>query len=431
MIAVPGASPDEGNDAPRPAAEGSAATGRDRLGLQFLWVSSGKIIAALLQAAIMLLLVREVSPAEFGFFSAAYGVVTIPQTLFDLGLPTLIVRERARDARDGIVTAALKLNNLFSIALSALLLITGVFLAVAVDAQYWLLLPFALWAAAERNADAWLGVALADGDSWINVMNLVLRRVLSLGTFLGLSTWTDTPPMLAIALAFAVAAALSWFFAHAYVSKRLVPSSRHTMPQLVSRSYPYWINSVSSQIQNLDVALTSAFAGPAQAGLYAAAARLTNPLRILPNSLATILLPAASKRTSSTIATLCKLVAGATAVFGLFYGALIFAMPWAVPVFLGDDYSGATFALQVTCGGLVFASGSSLASTLLFGIGLKHYVANIAVVTTFACLAGVIMGSITAGAAGAAIGLASAFVLQSVLLSSRLAVFVIRREPNR
>ncbi|OUE27601.1 oligosaccharide flippase family protein [Clavibacter michiganensis] len=431
MTTIPADSFGEEDSVPGAPADGGVESRRDRLGLQFLWVSSGKIIAALLQAAIMLLLVREVSPAQFGFFSAAYGVITIPQTLLDLGLPTLIVRERARDARDGIVTAALKLNNLFSIALSALLLVTGVFLAVAVDAQYWLLLPFALWAAAERNADAWLGVVLADGDSWINVTNLVLRRVLSLGIFVGLSTWTDTPPMLAIALAFAVAAALSWFFAHVYVSKRLVPSSQHTMSQLVSRSYPYWINSVSSQIQNLDVALTSAFAGPAQAGLYAAAARLTNPLRILPNSLATILLPAASKRTSSTIASLCKLVVGATAVFGLFYGALILAMPWAVPVFLGDDYSGATFALQVTCGGLVFASASSLVSTLLLGLGLKHYVAITAVVTTFACLAGVVVGSITAGAAGAAIGLASAFVLQSVLLSSRLAVFVIRREPNR
>jgi O-antigen/teichoic acid export membrane protein len=431
MTAVPGTSLEAGDSFPIPLADEEAEPRRDRLGLQFLWVSSGKIIAALLQAAIMLLLVREVSPAQFGFFSAAYGVITIPQTLLDLGLPTLIVRERARDARDGIVTAALKLNNLFSIALSALLLLTGLFLAVFVDAQYWLLLPFALWAAAERNADAWLGVVLADGDSWINVTNLVLRRVLSLGIFVGLSTWTATPPMLAIALAFAVAAALSWFFAHVYVSQRLVPSSRHTMSQLVAKSYPYWINSVSSQIQNLDVALTSAFAGPAQAGLYAAAARLTNPLRILPNSLATILLPAASKRTSSTIASLCKLVAGATAVFGMFYGALIVLMPWAVPVFLGGDYAGATFALQVTCAGLVFASASSLVSTLLLGLGLKHHVATTAVVTTFACLAGVVVGSITAGAAGAAIGLASAFVLQSLLLSTRLAVFVIRREPNR
>jgi O-antigen/teichoic acid export membrane protein len=404
---------------------------RDRLGFQFLWVSSGKIIAALLQAVIILLLVRQVSPAQFGFFSAAYGVITIPQTLLDAGLPTLIVRERARDARDGIVTAALKLNNRLSGVLSLLLLVAGVMLALTVDAQYWLLLPFALWAAAERNADTWLGVVLADGDSWINVTNLVIRRAASLALFLGLTAWTEMPPILAISFSFAVSATASWFFAHLYVAKRLVPASSHSMTELVGRSYPYWINSVSSQIQNLDVALTSVFAGPAQAGLYGAAARLTNPLRILPNSLATILLPVAARRTSSTLGPLCKLVGGALVAFALLYGGMAAAMPWAVPVFLGVDYVGATVALQITCGGLIFASASSLVSTLLIGLGLKHFVAASAVVVTVTCLAGVVLGSLLAGAQGAALGLATAFLVQGLLLTSRLAVFIVAREPNR
>jgi O-antigen/teichoic acid export membrane protein len=341
------------------------------------------------------------------------------------------VRERARDAKDGIVTAALKLNNRLSGVLSLLLLVVGLILAVTVDPQYWLLLPFALWAAAERNADTWLGVVLADGDSWINVTNLVVRRAASLALFVGLTAWTEMPPILAISFSFAVSAAASWFFAHLYVAKRLAPASSHSMTQLVSRSYPYWINSVSSQIQNLDVALTSVVAGPVQAGLYGAAARLTNPLRILPNSLATILLPVAARRTSSTLGSLCKLVGGALIAFALLYGGMAAAMPWAVPVFLGAEYVGATVALQITCGGLVFASASSLVSTLLLGLGLKHFVAATAVVVTVTCLAGVVFGSLVAGAQGAALGLATAFLVQGLLLTSRLAVFIVRREPNR
>jgi O-antigen/teichoic acid export membrane protein len=402
----------------------------DRIGLQFLWVSGGKILAALIQAATMLLLVREVSPAEFGFFSAVYGVITIPQTLLDLGLPSLIVRERARDARDGIVTTALKLNNVLSMLMSLLLLVTGILLAITVDPDYWLLLPFAVWAAAERNADAWLGVVLADGDSWINVTNLVLRRLGSLVLFVLLTALTVMEPVLALAIGFAVGATLSWMFAHVFVAKRLVPATPATMRSLVRMSYPYWVDSVASQARNLDVVLTSIVAGQAQAGFYAASARLTNPLRILPNSLATILLPAASKRDSSSIGGLLKLVVAATVGFALLYGGGAALVPWAVPILLGPDYGGAVVALQVTCIGLIFASAASLLSMLLLGVGRKHFVAGAAVVSTIACLLGVLVGALLLGAVGAALGLAASYAIQSIVLLVRLLIFIGRREPN-
>ncbi len=405
-------------------------TRRDRIGLQFIWVSGGKILAALIQAATMLLLVREVSPAEFGFFSAVYGVITIPQTLLDLGLPSLIVRERARDARDGIVTTALKLNNVLSMLMSLLLLVTGILLALTVDADYWLLLPFAVWAAAERNADAWLGVVLADGDSWINVTNLVLRRLGSLVLFVLLTRFAAMEPVLALAVGFAVGATVSWVFAHVFVAKRLVPATPTGVGTLVRMSYPYWIDSVASQARNLDVVVTSIVAGQAQAGFYAASARLTNPLRILPNSLATILLPAASKRDSSTIGGLLKLVVVATAGFAVLYGGGAALVPWAVPVFLGEDYGGAIIALQITCVGLIFASAASLLSMLLLGVGRKHFVAGAAVVSTIACLLGVLVGAVMLGAVGAALGLAASYAIQSIVLFVRVLVFIIRREPN-
>jgi O-antigen/teichoic acid export membrane protein len=403
---------------------------RDRIGLQFMWVSGGKILAALIQAATMLLLVREVSPAEFGFFSAVYGVITIPQTLLDLGLPSLIVRQRARNAHDGIVTTALKLNNVLAMLMSLLLLVTGILLALTVDPDYWLLLPLAVWAAAERNADAWLGVVLADGDSWINVTNLVLRRLGSLVLFVLLTRFATMEPVLALAVGFAVGATLSWMFAHVFVAKRLVPATPATLRSLVRMSYPYWVESVASQARNLDVVFTSIVAGQAQAGFYAASARLTNPLRILPNSLATILLPAASKRDASNIGGLLKLVVVATAGFALLYGGGAALVPWAVPVFLGPDYTGAIVALQVTCVGLIFASAASLLSMLLLGVGRKHFVAGAAVGSTVACLAGVLVGALTLGAVGAALGLAVSYAIQSVVLLVRLLMFIIRREPN-
>ena len=45
------------------------------------------------------------------------------------------------------------------------------------------MLPLAIWVGAERQADTWLGVPLADGDAKVNTFNLVLRRASALGLY--------------------------------------------------------------------------------------------------------------------------------------------------------------------------------------------------------------------------------------------------------
>jgi len=404
---------------------------RYRVGRQFAWVSSGRILAALIQALIMLLLVRAVSPAEFGFFAGVYGVLTVVQTFFDFGLPTLVVRERAKRTNPTVVTAALYLNNALSLAMGISLIVVVGLLGFLANSQFFLLLPLGLWAAAERNADAWLGVVFADGDARVNTTNLVSRRVGNLVLFAGLTLWTSIDPVLAFGLSSATAACASWIFAHSYVHKRLAPREQLPARQLFRMSYPYWINSVATQARNLDATIIGLVAGTAQAGFYAAAARLTSPLRILPTSLATVLLPASASRTSSNMGGLLRLVSYVVGGLGVFYLLLGILVPFAVPVLLGEAYSGAVPALQITVAGLVFAASASLLGSLLQGVGLKHYVAGTAVLTTFVCLLGVGIGGSLWGAIGAASGLAFSYVVQSSVLVTRLTTFILRKEPNR
>ncbi|WP_259540519.1 lipopolysaccharide biosynthesis protein [Herbiconiux daphne] len=404
---------------------------RYRVGGQFAWVSAGRIVAALIQALTMLLLVRTVAPAEFGFFSAVYGVVTVVQTAIDLGIPTYVIRERAKDASQPFVTSALRLSNLLSLLLAFLLLAAFVALGFTFDSRFFLLVPLAIWAAAERNADAWLGVVFADGDAKINTANLVGRRLGNLGLFVLLVLLTQIDPVLAFGISSASAAVVSWVFAHVYVARRLVPYEPVKAGYLIRESWPYWLNSVATQARNLDTALTSVLAGSTQAGFYAAASRLTSPLRILPTSLASVLLPASSKRDASNIRGLIKLVALAVAAFAVMYAVLIIVIPFGVPVLLGAEYEGAILALQITAVGLVFASSASLLGSLLQGVGMKHFVAMVAVVTTCTCLAGVALGALLWGATGAALGLAFSYVVQSAALSTRLTMFVVRKETNR
>lgn len=408
-----------------------STTRRYRVGGQFAWVSGGRILAALIQALIMLVLVRAVSPAEFGFFAAVYGVLTVVQTFFDFGLPTLVVRERAKKANPALVTAALHLNNGLSLAMGMMLVVVIGLLGFVVDPQFFLLLPLGVWAAAERNADAWLGVIFADGDARINTTNLVSRRIGNLALFSVLIFSTGIDPVLAFGVSSAVAACASWVFAHLYVRTRLAPAERISPTVLMRMSYPYWINSVATQARNLDATIIGFVAGTAQAGFYAAAARLTSPLRILPTSLASVLLPASATRNSSNMRGLLRLVAYVVGGMAAFYLVLGLAVPFVVPVVLGEAYAGAIPALQITAVGLVFAAAASLLGSLLQGVGLKHYVAGTAVLTTVVCLAGVGIGGFLWGAIGAAAGLAFSYLIQSIVLVTRLTTFILRKEPNR
>ena len=404
---------------------------RYRVGGQFAWVSGGRIVAALVQALIMLLLIRAVAPAEFGFFAAVYGVMTVAQTFFDFGLPTLVIRERAQRSNPAVVAAALRLNNSLSLTMGVIIIGLLALLGAVADPRFYLLLPLGLWAAAERNADAWLGVVFADGDARINTTNLILRRFGNLALFTGLITWSDLDPVLAFGVSAATAAAGSWIFAHAYVGTLLESNERIAASLLFRLSWPYWLNSVATQARNLDATIIGFVAGSAQAGYYAAAARLTSPLRILPTSLASVLLPASSTRNSSTMRGLLKLVALVVGGLGGFYLVLGLLVPFVVPVLLGDAYAGAVPALQITAVGLVFAGAASLLGSLLQGVGLKHYVAGTAVLTTAVCLIGVGLCGFFWGAAGAAAGLAFSYLVQSIVLVTRLTLFILRKEPNR
>jgi O-antigen/teichoic acid export membrane protein len=378
----------------------------------------------------MLLLVRALPPEQFGFFAAIFGLLAVPQVLFDLGLPTLVMRERARDRLDGSVTAALRINTWLALILASCLSMIFILLAMSTDSRFWFFLPLAIWAAAERSADTWLGVVLADGDARVNTMNLVVRRVAALIVFVLLSRQAAVDPIFSFSIAVAVSAVGSLAFAYSYVARRLAPTDGSTVKALVSRSYPYWINSVAAQSQNLDAAITSGIAGPLQAGFYATSARLTNPLRILPASLASVLLPVAARKDSRNLRGVVIVVAVASGLFALMYAVLFLAVPTLVPYALGSAYSGAVVPLQITSIGLIFASTAALLAAVLQGLGRKHYVAVVSVVSAGACLVGVAVGAYSWGAIGAAVGLAGSYFIQSVALLVRVVRFVRRREDN-
>lgn len=406
--------------------------GRKRGGFvgQFAWIAGGRLFAALLQAGTLALAARLMEPAEFGVIGAVLGVATVLQTGVDLGVPTLILRERAKDPRSPIVGSALRLNNLTTVwltLLGAALVAAG---ASLYSETYWALLPLAVWAAAERNADTRVGVAIADGRASISVINVVARRILALTTFVVL-VLVGGDPVLALSSALAFAAVASSVWANVYVRRRVEPSS-YPFRSVLREAWPFWLNSAATQARNLDAAIVGIAGGATAAGFYSTASRLTVPLRILPTSMATALIPASVKaiRVGSSLKPLGRAVIVTVGGMTVVYAGLFIITPFIVPFALGDAYAGSVPVVQIVVAGLPFAAVASLLSALLQGVGDKHFVSGTALATTAICLTSVLIGVGLGGAEGAAYGLSASFLVQAAILVLRMPTAIRRGKAN-
>ncbi len=186
---------------------------------------------------------------------------------------------------------------------------------------------------------------------------------------------------------------------------------------VLSAARAYWLNTVASQLRNLDVAVVGMVAPAVQAGYYSIASRLTAPLRLIPTSLAAVVLPVASNRSVGGLARLGKMCSVAVAGMVLGYGLLALAMPAAVPALLGHSYLGSVGALQIVCISLPFAGAASLFGALLQGVGLKRFVALTSSSTGVLALLLVGIGAMR-GPESAAVGLGISFGVQAVVLGA-------------
>src|SRR5699024_7449831 len=139
-----------------------------------------------------------------------------------------------------------------------------------------------------------------------------------------------------------------------------VVAEREPLRAVLDLARPYWINTLAVQLRNLDAGIVGAMASPGVAGYYASASKLTSPLRMLPTSLAVVILPHAARTRRDSAKTIANLVLLSGALVGIIYISLIFLVPWLVPIFLGSEYQPSIVPLQIVLMGLVFAAFTSL-----------------------------------------------------------------------
>lgn len=388
-----------------------------RLVKQFSWISGGRIVAAILQAATLLIIAVVLGPTDFGFLATALALAVIPQTLSDLGITTFVLRTRGTSSTDGRVTYALRTNNLASALGGGLYAVVVLLCAAAISWNILVFVPLAIWLAAEKNCEVWLSVAVADHDARLNVLILVGRRAAALGLMLGFLVLAANPA-LSFSLAQAISSTVAAVVAQRIIRRRLPPSFSWTVRELLGETRAYWVHTIATQIRNLDSALTAMVAGPYQAGLYSVASRLTNPLRILPTSLVAVVIPQIS-RDEGRVSRSTRLLLGLTVLgMAVLYASIALLAPYIVPAVLGDDYLQSVLPIQIVCFGLMFGVTASILAGVLQAKGYGRLVGVASVTTSIFVVTALLLLASVWGAVGAALALASAFLLQTAVMSA-------------
>lgn len=398
---------------------------------QFSWVAIGRIVAAMVQMVTLALVAVWLGPADFGVLAAVLALAVVPQTLLDLGIPTYVLKARAAREDPEMLQFALRVNGATSALLSAVSAAALLLLGTFISPLLLMMLPLAVWVGAERNVEVWMGVALADGDAQLNVTFLVGRRLFGLALML-VTFLIGVPPVLSFAIALASSSLIAVIFAQALLRPRVRvrPRGHRSIAGLVHLTAPFWVHSAATQVRNLDTALVALIADPTQAGYYAVASRLTGPLRILPTSLAAVLLPRISKANGRIDRSLGLTVIATLFAMTMIYISIAIAAPWAVATFLGAAYLPSIVPIQIVCVGLVLGAAASLLAAILQAKGRQRFVASASVAASLVCLVAIVIGTYLAGAAGAAVGLVSSFAVQVCLMGGLLIVKRIRGDER-
>lgn len=381
------------------------------------WIIGSRLLAALLQAASLIVVARLAGPAAFGVLAAFLGLVVVLQAAFDLGIPTYVTRLAAESRDVPEVVWCLQIFGRLGLLLLVMLFGVAIGVSVISGGIWWLLCPLAVAGWLERQSDVRLNIALADGDVWKGSVNLVSRRLLTAAILIGaLAVGMDAIGAFAIA---SMLASIVSLWMSRYLVRLPVPARKFDkaiVQKTLRASRSFWANSVGAQIRNFDIIIVAAIASPLIAGYYGVIARSLNPLMMLSASMATVILPMATKSAGKNMKSLWIPIGGILGLMFVAYGVVIAFMPYLISQVFGHEFMATVPGFRLAIIGLVFASLSAVQTAFLQARGKEQVVGRISVSTSIVMLATIGVGVLAGGVTGAALGLAASYMLQCTLL---------------
>jgi O-antigen/teichoic acid export membrane protein len=393
---------------------------------QFTLLLVAQVLSALLQALAVLLLARWTSPAEFGYFAVILATMGIAAALGDFGLATLATRRRASDAEDPTIGRLLAAGKMSSLAFGLIALTVFATLSPGSIGE-----PIVVLLAAYSVVDRWLqmelGISIADGRVWVNLVSLAVARGLLLaGMLFGESALGLSAGMAYSTSAFA-ASLIAYITAKHLTARYAAFKSFIGIGEDLRESLSFWIATVSAMVRTLDVVVLAYVGSPASAGMYAVPARISAPLRLLPLTINRMAIPYGSRGDQAMLSDLRRVMRVIFWVMTVVYcGIFVYAEP-LIDALVGDKYGAAVAPFQILLVGLLFNLPGSFKSGLLQGAGHQRIVARLGVLLAAACLILVAALGAVWGAIGAAAAVTSVYVLQYVATTWIFAI--LRKAP--
>ena len=379
---------------------------------QFVVLLVSRAAGAALQAVLFALLARSVTPGTFGVTMATTGVVGLVLIVTGGGMAGLLSPARAREDH-AVVRGALRLT-FRSALLSAVLVAAVLGVAAAVGPLPAALVPIALALTVERSTDAILGVHIADGNMRAATWPLLLRRAVAVA-LLGGALVAGLDALWSYAGAALLGAVVAEVGARRTI--RVDPATPAGTRDLLRRGAPYLVNTLAAQSRMLDTAIVAVLLAPAAAGLYAAASKLVQPTMLIPQTIASLVLPKATRLGAGRAGSLVRpMVLASAASFAVVAPLVLVAEPLVVLV-MGEQYTGAGPTLRWLLVGMPFVALSAPLAAILQGTGHERLAALNGVAFGVVLLALLVVGALVGGTEGAAAGLSASFVVRVAALA--------------
>lgn len=385
---------------------------------QFAAILGSRVAGAVIQALVGIALARSVLASEYGQITALTGALLFWFIVCSVGIPSYLGRARALGRTDDVSTG-LVLNIVTSVV--GVLVATAALLSGIIPLGLGgVLLLLVVGTALDKNVDASMTVAIADGERLAPAISVLVRRVATAGVFFGLLlAGVDGIPAYCVGMA--AGPLLGQVHASLVLRRAGVPVRRGTGWGVVLRdALPFAVNDIAIQSRTLDVAVTAVAAGATSAGLYSAASKLVSPFELVSSTLASVVLPRATRMSHGGARRAALLLAAAAALLLLPAAVIaLFAEPIIVFI-LGEQYALAAAPFAVLMFALPFVALTSPYSSLLQGRGRQHFIAVVSTVFAVLTIAAIAVGALTAGAVGAAVGILATTIVKVVVLGWRL-----------
>jgi O-antigen/teichoic acid export membrane protein len=288
-----------------------------------------RVLGALAQAGILIVLARGSTPAEFGFFGAVVAFGAVMTGVLGFGLPTRALLISGQDARTRIALLCAGDGLGVLIALSCML--SAIFIR---DGAPSVLVAAMIYSGVEFAISIHLNVLFGEQNLIRAEVLMLSRRLVPLILVVVSVALLPSLVMDALAVGSAIALVISISLTHSRINLVSFTAIRG----LVKNSRSYWFTNVGSMLQQLDATIVSVFMGPASAAGFVAGFRFASPVHLVTTLLVARIMPTVKVAAE----TKPRILRNKYFRLGLVYSILIAGvspiLSWGVVLALGGAY---------------------------------------------------------------------------------------------